>query len=183
MEFLKCFFSFILLGTALLVVSASDPDFSNHTSCDTLKSLATELYNTKGNVLNMTKVFFPPLHIATKFLRVVYYFQNENNRHENCNISYIWAEGGFLLIQPPTIFQFTSLFFNHIPNINYSYLLELTLPHACRHLVHVHESKECSCSNDTHDHELLDMLTHQVLLLLGHYFFLFLIPLPHQFSY
>ncbi len=164
MEVIKTYFSYAILFSALVVASsASDPD-SNSSSCDTLKLLAKELYNTKRNVLNMTKIFFPPLQDAAKFLQVRYSFEDENGDVDNCNISYIWAEGGFLLIQPPWIFQFTSLFFNHIANNNYDPHLELTLPKACRHLVHVHNNSLCSCKKDTRDgdRDLLDVLTHQV---------------------
>ena len=164
MDLLKSFCLSVLLSSVTLAVSASSPDDSENETCDTIAALAQALYTTKGNLLNMNKIFFPPLQASPKFLRVVYQFLDVDNSTDNCSVSYIWAEGGFLLIQPPLIFQFTSLFFNHIANNNYNYHLELTLPSNCRHLVNVDDSNQCLCTNDTKNHELLDTLTHQVLL-------------------
>ena len=155
----------VLLMITLVLGAASASDLDSNNSCDTLKSLAHGLYNYTGNIENMTKVFFPPLQDAGKFLRVKYHFLDQNDDSDNCSVSYIWAEGGFLLIQPPLIFQFTSLFFNHIANNEYNPHLDLKLPNACRHLVQVDNStKNCSCKQNTSDgdYDLLDMLTHQV---------------------
>jgi hypothetical protein len=102
-------------------------------SCRTLKSLAQALYDGEGNVLNLTLAFYPPQAPGVNFLHVSYDFEDSNGDVNGCTVKYIWAKGGFMLIQPPSILQYTSLLFSH--NINKNYQLYLRLPFACRHLV------------------------------------------------
>ena len=144
----------------LLMFSASTK--AANTSCNSLRSLVQELYNTPGNLLNLNQVFYPPHQPTTSFVRVTYSFQNENDELDGCDVLYLWAKGGFLLIQPPSIFRFTSLLFNH--GVNEKRNLNLILPNACRHLVERNNSttnsSECKC--DAENEDLLDILTHKV---------------------
>lgn len=133
---------------------------SSSGSCDTLYSLAQSLYDNKGNVLNLTRVFYPPRQPGVNFLQVKYYFENATGDINDCFVTYIWAKGGFMLIQPPSILQYTSLFFSH--NVNTNYHLTLRLPNACRHLVDKGMENETNCTCDQEEDDLLDMLTHQV---------------------
>lgn len=96
-------------------------------SCNTLNSLAQALYETKDNILNLIRVFYPPNKPRVSFLRIEY----ETGDLDGCSVTYIWAKGGFLVVQPPKIFQMTSLLFNHIGR-NFD-ILKLRLPYDCRH--------------------------------------------------
>ena len=73
------------------------------------------------------------------------------------SVTYVWSIGGFLFIEPPSVFQFLSLQFsypaNNLTNIT------LTLPHQCRGLVSTANNDNCSCANDGNT---LDILTQQV---------------------
>ena len=146
----------------LLMLSASTHGQATNKTCDTLRSLIELLYDTPGNLKNLNQVFYPPHQSSTSFLQITYSFKNETDQLDGCDVAYLWAEGGFLLIQPPSVFKFTSLLFNH--DVNEKNTLSLTLPNACRHLVERYNattnSSECKCDADNED--LLDILTHKV---------------------
>ena len=120
-----------------------------------LRVLEIALYETGNNLLELNRIFFPPNRETSRFIRVIYSFQNEAGELDDCDVSYIWAIGGFLLMQPPTIFQFTSLFFNY-PN-NDLKELRLQLPYECRPLI----SSSCSCFGNETD-LMLNIVTQQV---------------------
>ena len=62
-------------------------------------------------------------------------------------MTYVWALGGFLLEQPPTLLQFTSLLFS-VPVSNV-WNLELTLPYPCRALLpNYNDDGNCTCKDD-----------------------------------
>ena len=145
----------LALISILVLISARNSSFED---CPTrLSVLETALYQTGNNLLELNEIFYPPNKQTSRFIRVEYSFQNEAGEMDNCNISYIWAIGGFLLIQPPTIFQFTSLFFNY-PN-NDLETLGLYLPYQCRPLINT-SSSNCKClPGDTH---MLNVMTQQV---------------------
>ena len=148
--------NFILFVLALLAISESCVAGDNNT-CNSLKSLASALTSNDDNMQNLTQVFYPPRQPSAKIVKVIYYFEDEMGKHDDCNVTYFWASGAFLLIQPPSIFQFTSLFFNHKVAGEETTLI-LTLPNACRHLV-LHNT---TCSCDQSNEGVLDLLTHQV---------------------
>ena len=150
------FSCFILV---LLAVLESGVANENNT-CNGLRSLAKILTSNDGNMQNLTKVFYPSRRPSAKILKVTYYFEDEMGKRDNCNVTYFWASGAFLLIQPPSIFQFTSLFFNHKVAGEETSLI-LTLPSACRHLV----LRNATCSCNESNEGILDLLTHQVCLL------------------
>ena len=62
-------------------------------------------------------------------------------------------------MQPPTIFQFTSLFFNY-PN-NDLKDLRLQLPYECRPLI-ITSSSSCSCFGEDDTDFMLNVVTQQV---------------------
>ena len=131
--------------------------------CDSILSLAQALYNISGNFLNLTRIFYPPRQPPVQFVRVKYTFEKNETDDSECDVTYLWAKGGFLLIQPPSVFRFTSLFFNFDENENYD--LQLTLPSTCRHLVYINSTSNnlnCSCHNQDEDLGILDIVTHQV---------------------
>ena len=146
----------VMLVSILVLVSARNSSFQD---CNTkLSVLETALYETGNNTLELNRIFFPPNRQTSRFIIIVYLFQNETGELDGCDVSYIWAIGGFLLMQPPTIFQFTSLFFNY-PN-NDLQELRLQLPYECRPLI-ITSSSNCSCFGDNTD-LMLNILTQQV---------------------
>ena len=171
-------FSFSLLVLAVPVASASTssgilPDEllpensppqrstleSLFEDCDSqMSTLETALYETKDNIFELNKVFYPPSMRTSRFIRVTYIFLNRNGEDDGCNVTYIWAIGGFLFFQPPTLFQFNSLFFNYPNNDLTSVKLELPFP--CRALIEAdNKTTGCSCLRDS---ARLEILTQQV---------------------
>lgn len=146
----------ILLASFITSLAAAT---SGYGDCGTkLSTLESALYETGDNLYHLNSIFYPPSERTSRFIRVIYTFLNESGHVDGCNISYIWAIGGFLFFQPPTLFQVNSLFFNY-PN-NKLTTLFLKLPHECRPLIHANASHpKCSC---LHDSEKLDILTQQV---------------------
>lgn len=142
----------LLLG---FTVGVSGTNFSD---CSTkLSTLELALFETGNNLFELTQVFYPPSTRTSKYIRVTYVFLEHDgiNEDQDCNVTYIWAVGGFLFFQPPTLFQYNSLFFNY-PNNNLTDV-PLVLPAECRPLIEV--DGECSCRRDS---RMLDVLTHQV---------------------
>jgi len=127
-------------------------------SCNTLTELEEALYSHgNDNIKSLHYGFFPHAQKTSRYLEVDYIFEGSDPDDE-CIVHYIWSIGGFLLIQPPSVFRFTSLHFsypaNDIENI------ELTLPEYCRHLVYKNYTGSCSCKDE--EDTLLDILTQQV---------------------
>ena len=141
-----------VLLIAVLCVSvyfaSCEEDYAN---CDQdLDVLAKALY-TPENKKELIRNFYPPRSSASRFIKVTYKFNGTD-----CNVTYIWAIGGFLLMQPPKIFQFTSLFFSTLANNLIDMVLEL--PRECFELVKGNDTN-CTCENDGN---VLDILTQQV---------------------
>lgn len=139
---------------ALLLVTTSAGENKTWPECPSdLAKLEDALYNyNPQNIINLNKIFYPPRESPSRFIKVTYIFEN----YTNCNITYIWAIGGFLLIQPPTIFQLTSLYFSSPANSLTD--LDLWLPNDCQPLA---RNKENNCTCDNEDN-ILDILTQQV---------------------
>lgn len=136
----------------------------NVTDCVLLSELECALYTTDSNEKKLNQAFFPPRKETSRYIRVIYDFKaNPNSDYsdvfQQCNVTYVWAVGGFLLIQPPTIFQLTSLLFSYPANDIYD--VHLTLPEQCLELVHYDPiNKTCSCQ--AMEDQNLDILTQQV---------------------
>ena len=161
-------FSFLLIsemaGIAVLIAAAifSFPAVINAATfydCATqISTLENALYETGDNIFHLNRIFYPPNTRTSRFARVTYVFLDEIGEEGDCNVTYIWAIGGFNFFQPPTLFMFNSLFFNY-PNNDLTEL-RLELPDECRPLVQDNESSAaCSC---VHDSERLEILTQQV---------------------
>jgi hypothetical protein len=121
-----------------------------------LGTLEEALYESGNNLYELNRVFYPPSEPTTRWIRVKYTFVDNDT---DCNVTYIWAVGKFLFLQPPALFTLTSLFF-YYPN-NELVTLSLQLPIECIDLITGIDG-ECSCMNDSH---MLDILTQQVRLL------------------
>lgn len=149
--------SILLLITAAIVAVSANENFSD---CATkLSTLEHALYETGNNVLELNNVFYPPSTRPSRFIKVTYSFIDKQNEDYSCNVTYIWAIGGFLFFQPPTVFKFNSLYFNY-PN-NHLTNLDLQLPIDCVTLINRADG-ECSCANDENDDRMLEILTKQV---------------------
>ena len=142
-------------------------------NCALLTQLECALFTTDENERKLNQAFFPPRKATTRYIKVTYSFNEDidtNDDHynfnptvtQNCNVTYIWAVGGFLLIQPPSIFEWASLLFSYPANDIYE--LDLTLNISCTTLVDVREDGTCSCKGK--DDNNLDILTQQVSVIL-----------------
>jgi hypothetical protein len=140
----------VLFGTASCTSASVAASFND---CATnLGTLEEALYESENNLFQLNQIFYPPSEPTTIFIRVNYIFGDE------CNVTYIWAIGAFLFLQPPTLFKYTSLFF-YYPS-NELTTLSLQLPNECMDLITENEMDgNCSCKNDSH---MLNILTQQV---------------------
>ncbi len=142
----------------LVLVAATTTSATNFNDCATrLSTLELALYQTEDNLFELNKIYFPPSSLTSKFIRVNYEFLDEQNELSGCNVTYIWAIGSYLFIQPPTVFMFNSLFF-YYPN-NGLTILPLKLPSECIPLLSSEVNGECSCTNAS---AMLETLTQQV---------------------
>ena len=140
-------------ATATAEELSHENDFRACTS--KMSTMEKALYETEGNVYQLNIIFYPPSMRTTRFIRVIYTFLNELGEDDGCNVTYIWAIGGFLFFQPPTLFMFNSLFFNY-PNNNLTNI-HLRLPYECKGLIQ--EDAHCSCVDAS---QRLEVLTQQV---------------------
>lgn len=145
----------IFLVSPLLFASSQATDFTD--CAENLATLEKSLYDTGFNLLQLQRTFVPASTLPARFTKVTYSFFNQNNQLDGCNVTYVWAIGGFLFFQPPTVFRLTSLHFYYPSHIVQDF--SLRLPYECRALVNI-SGGNCSCDGDTH--EILDILTQQV---------------------
>ncbi len=161
-----------LLGIVLLLPCiyaslASEDDASNgsYSRCPySFRVLENALYETEGNMVKMLDIFSPARKTSPSLVRVHYTFKEENGAISNCTVQYLWVEGGFIFVQPPTIFQLSSLFFyfKGFRDDN-EYNLYLTLPFECRPLIMLDENVTCTCQETNSSLYLpLEKLTEQV---------------------
>ena len=156
----------IVIYLVLLLASSSTVN-CDYTNCSTdLKTLENALYEYDyNNYLALSKAFYPPGKEPSRLLRVNYIFGVDD---EDCNVTYFRSIGGFLFIQPPQIFELTSLYFNFPDKSSTKVLKNITLklPLECKALVYnTSTSGQCSCHHlDTNEdsYSILDTLTQQV---------------------
>ena len=140
----------ITTSTTAFATAETDADYSD---CSTnLATLERALFETGSNLYELNRIFFPPSMPPTRFVRVQYTFGEINS----CVVTYIWAVGEVLFLQPPTLFKLNSLFFYYPSNILTT--LHLQLPIQCIDLINGTDGI-CSCM---HDSQMLDILTQQV---------------------
>ncbi len=146
----------LFIAASIGITAAQRGGVSNEDYSDCASNLGTlerALYGVESNLFELNRIFFPPSLLPTRFVRVEYTFIDES---DNCVVTYIWAVGGALFLQPPTLFKLNSLFF-YFPN-NDLMTLPLKLPVDCITLINGTDGV-CSCMNDS---EMLDILTQQV---------------------
>ncbi len=123
-----------------------------------LSALEEALYGIRNNQKGLNFGFFPSRQRSSRYLEVIYEFLKEDSDDVDGVVTYYWSVGSFLFVQPPSVFQFTSLYFNFpdnkIDNIT------LQLPSECRPIVFSNVTEQCSCKDpgDT----ILDVLTRHV---------------------
>ena len=149
--------SFIVL-LMLLPIASGNREFD---LCpNNMSVLEKALYNTGKNRYQLYRIFFPPRELSYTYIKVNYVFlNNDSTLDSNCTVSYIWSLG-FLLVQPPKVFQFTSLLFSYPAN-DLKNEVNLTLPFECRPLV-MKNNDESVCSCLGRDNNELDILTQNV---------------------
>lgn len=148
----------------LLFASCSKGQYEN---CSTNRTvLENAFFETGTNLNELDHVFFPLRTESSKFAIVNYTFLDANGiADDNCTVTYIWAVGDALFLQPPQIFQLTSLLFSNPANDLKK--LSLQLPYHCQQLVST--DKGCSCrknfwkeSGSNPGSNPLDIFTQQV---------------------
>ena len=157
------YISVVIICTLLAIDITSSSKSAVAADCATnLETLQNALYDKDGkNVLEFQRIFYPPNARSSRFIQVIYSFFDENNELDGCNVTYVWSIGEVLFIQPPTIFKYTSLYFNY-PNNDLDFL-NIQLPYECRGLVNTSSDGECSCVKDTNESSsILQVLTQQV---------------------
>ncbi len=164
----------VLLLPCICASLASDNDASNssYSRCPySFRVLENALYETEGNMLKMLAIFSPARKTQSSFVRVRYAFKEENGAVSNCTVSYLWVEGGFLFVQPPTIFQFSSLrlYFKESHSKGETEL-NLTLPFECRPWIIEFENGSCTCQNKSSPSLALEELTGQVYITIAQYY-------------
>lgn len=150
------FNSFVVL--LLLQFACFSSAQEDYTDCHTQKSvLLKALFNIENNRNELDRVFFPARVETSRYIKVTYVFLESDGSPGTCNVTYFWAIGGFLLMQPPSIFRLTSLLFNNPANDLME--LSLMLPYECRKLIE-EDNEVCMCPNYT---TALSRMTQQVL--------------------
>lgn len=161
MDWLRIATLFLCLSLTQHQSTTSEPD--NYTECGTLKQvLLKALFETERNLYELDRVFAPPRIPSLRYVEVEYSFADRDGEYGDCKVEYKWAVGGFLLVQPPRIFQFTSLLFWYAPSpdADGDKRVALKLPHACRVLVN-DTNGNCSCYGNEGAKDL-QILTRQV---------------------
>ena len=78
-------------------------------SCrDCYVALVMSLFESDGNMFNLSQAFFPPTIDAPDSVIVEYHFKNETMHSAE---HWFWATSGLYFFYPMKILQFTSLFF------------------------------------------------------------------------
>ena len=146
-----------LRGTLILfsVLSLNLAESQNISCGNDLKTLEKALLQTGNNTLKLLQAFYPPRQSPATFVTVHYNFLDADG-NITCNTTWFWTSVEFYLIQPPTIFLFTSLFFT-IPQDRIT-TANITFQANCRELVTWNKNGTCTCTSNS----LLDILTQRV---------------------
>lgn len=149
----------IILFTALAFLTSTGEGFGeemNISECSSnFGALERALLQTRNNKFELLRAFYPPRQAPSTFVTVNYAFLDEDGNNTVCTKTWFWSTVGFHLIQPPSIYMFTSLLFNPEQRIGNT---TLYLPHECRGLVAWNQNGGCIC----HTNGMLDVLTERV---------------------
>ena len=137
----------VFVGT--VVIAQEGSHYNNCTTNFTV--LERALVTTGSNRFNIITAFYPPRKARPVYVDVEYHYAESNVTEY-----WVWTTSPFYLIQPPSVFQFTSLLFSYPALSDQIQNLSLTLPQECQ---------DVTFGNRTCNQNLmLDMLTHQVFL-------------------
>ena len=75
---------------------------------DCYLALVMSLFESDGNMFNLSQAFFPPTVNTSDSVIVEYHFENETMHNAE---HWFWATSGLYFFYPMKILQFTSLFF------------------------------------------------------------------------
>ena len=141
-------------------------------------TLEKALIETKNNKYKLIQAFYPNQKYDTIYVTdVEYHFLGKDeNDSEIISSQWIWAKSAFYLIQPPSVFQYTSLLFSYSVHEVDSSPLSLYLPYKCRltNLNSTEMNNTCH-QNDNNINPMLASLTQRVCM---EYFSLALSPSP-----
>ncbi len=115
-------------------------------NCTTFSSLEHTFAQTEDNLYKTWVTFYPSLDPLPHFVTVTYDFQGTVS-------TYFWTEASIFLMQPPSVFGFTSLFLAFVRDDRIKEVT-LRLPSECDHLARQHSKKDSE--------NLLRVLTHRV---------------------
>ena len=140
----------ILLSTLIALTEGQNTSY-----CNDLKTLENALLQTGNNRVELLEAFYPPRQPQATFVTVHYKFQDAEG-NITCIKTWFWSSVEFYLIQPPTVFVYTSLFFT-IPQDRIT-TANITFKDDCQGLVTWNENGSCTCTSNS----LLDILTQRV---------------------
>ena len=127
-----------------------------NTSCGIdFKTLEKALLQTDNNMIELLEAFYAPRRPPATFVTVHYTFLDADG-DIMCNKTWLWTSLEFYLIQPPSIFLLTSLFFT-VPQDRTS-TANIKLKDDCQELVKWNENGTCIYTNNS----MLDILTQRV---------------------
>ena len=118
-----------------------------------LETLEKALLHTRDNRVELLRAFYQPRRPPATFV-VVHYKFLDKDENVICNKTWMWSSAVFYLIEPPTVFKFTSLFFA----TPYTTTANIIFMNECRDLVTWNEDGTCTCKSNS----LLDILTQRV---------------------
>ena len=158
-----------LMLVLLLAAKLSKAAAADYSDCaNNLITLENALYANGQNVLQLSRVFFPPGSDPPRFIQVNYQFLNETEELDGCESVYLWSDSTFLIFLPPVVFGWVSLNFFEVEDKFAN--LTIVLPKECRPLVE-YESEEigmCTCDyryRVAEERLLMDAFTQQVYIL------------------
>ena len=129
---------------------------SQNTSCgNDFKTLEKALLQTGNNTLKLLDAFYPPRQHPAIFVTVHYTFL-DGDGNITCNTTWFWSSVESYLIQSPTIFLYTSLFFTIPPDRITT--ANIIFKDDCQDLVTWNKKGTCTCTSNS----LLDILTQRV---------------------
>ena len=125
-------------------------------------ALEKALINTRNNRFELIKTFYPARSVKPVYVKqVIYMFLGNEENDSTINESWIWSNAAFYLIQPPSVFQYTSLFCSYYTGKGHVYkeTLSLYLPYGClnKDVNWTSINTTCSALNP-----MLDILTQRV---------------------
>ena len=117
--------------------------------------LERALYSNSQNIFYLQSAFNPPERQTPGFLHVIYKFPDIEG--QGCAVTYFWSVGSIVFFLPPSVFKYSSLYFNTPAKTVANVTIEL--PEVCQQLVfYDNVTKHCTCKKSS----MLSILTKNV---------------------